>query len=448
MRLWQGQNNALHSAVLTFTVGQDPVLDRQLLPFDCIASAAHAMMLGEIGVLEHSELNTLQEALRKAYAEAVAGRFEITQEDEDCHTALENFLVREAGEPGKKIHTGRSRNDQVIMAARLWLRSRLCALADTMGEVVDLFLDKGEEHARTLMPGYTHTRQAMPSSVGQFFFSVAEGLILELETLQSPLHLAHRSALGSASGYGVPLSLNRQKVADLLGLGGVDINTIHVQNTRGRLEASAVYSMHQISIALSRFATDLIWFSSEPFKFFILPDTLTTGSSIMPQKRNPDLFELLRATPASLLGRYTEITGLLHGLPGGYHRDLQRTKGPMIHALDDIQNALQIVAHAVDTIEVDEQACRSAIGEDIFATDQAYGYVRQGMSFRDAYRKTKEETGTRPQEQDIWAARLHLGAPGTNHKSQLEDRLEQAHEKLTPYKTGAKQAEKLLSDQK
>ena len=257
MRLWDAEGASLDQAVLAFTVGDDPVLDRELLPFDCVASAAHARMLHEIGMLRSEELESVLGALAAARRMALADRFEIALEQEDGHTALELFLVDRVGEAGRKIHTGRSRNDQVIAALRLLIRERLLLLGEQIQDIALLLLDRSEEERETPLPGYTHTRQAMPSTVGQLLSSVAEGLAADLELFLGPLALAHRSALGSASGYGVPLPLRRERAAEMLGLERADINTLYVQNTRGRLESATLAGLHQASLTRATFGSDV-----------------------------------------------------------------------------------------------------------------------------------------------------------------------------------------------
>lgn len=445
MRLWDTKDVSLDQSVLAFTAGDDPLLDRELLPFDCLASAAHARMLGEIGILRPDEVEVLLKALAEARREALAGRFEITLEQEDGHTALEIFLVVRAGEVGRKIHTGRSRNDQVIAALRLLVRERLLLLGAQVEEITDLLLDRAEEERATPLPGYTHTRQAMPSTAGHLLASVAEGLAADLELFSGPLALAHRSALGSASGYGVPLPLRRERTAELLGLERLDINTLYVQNTRGRLESSVLGALHQASLTLGRFASDLIWFSSEAFGFVSLPDELTTGSSIMPQKRNPDLLELARAVPASMLARYTEVTATLHGLPGGYHRDLQRTKAPLLTGLRDARALFGVMQTAVRGLRIDRVACARALRDEIFATGRVYALVRAGKAFRDAYREVKEAGSYRPSaDEELSAADAHLGAPGTEQEAMIRERLRDVVGRFQPFVEGAATARALL----
>ena len=414
MTLWAADGVTVDDAILAFTVGDDPILDRALVPYDCLATGAHARMLAAIGVLTGAELDGALAALREVHAESEGGRFEIRPEQEDAHTALEQRLTERVGETGKKIHTGRSRNDQVIMALRLCARERLLGLAGAAGELIDALLAQAEDHRRTLMPGFTHTRQGMPSTAGLFFAAAAEGVVRDCEAFAPALAIASRSALGSASGYGVPLPLDREGVARLLGLDGVDIATLHAQNTRGRLEAATLFALHQLSLTLSRLAADLVELSSEAHGFFRLPQELTTGSSIMPQKRNPDVFELMRAVPSAMLARYTEVTGLLHGLGAGYHRDLQRTKAPLLAGLDEMDRVLRIATLAARRLEVDVERCARALRPEIYATDRALAHVRAGVPFREAYKRVKTEGAEPLSPEEVLAPRTHTGAPGTD----------------------------------
>jgi argininosuccinate lyase len=445
MRLWESPGISTNSAILSFTVGDDPELDRRLLAFDCLATAAHARMLAAIGVLGAEEAAALDRALREAYAQAVVGTLAIRPEQEDCHTALEEWLTARAGDAGRKVHTGRSRNDQVIAALRLYAREGLLQAADGVREAVEALLRRADEHRLTAMPGYTHTRQAMPSTLGQRFAAAAEGLIADLETMQPALEAASRGALGSASGYGVPLPLDRAMTARLLGLEGLDLNSLQVQDTRGRLEARALFGLHQVTLTLARLATDLIWWSSEAFGFVRLPDELTTGSSIMPNKRNPDVLELVRALPAAMGARYSEVTALLPGLGAGYHRDLQRTKGPLVRGLEEARAGLAVMALAVERLEVDVAACARALTPGIFATDAAYALVRRGVPFREAYQRVKAQGAGQVDAAAALAGRTHAGAPGTEQVPALRARLEAGTERLRPFVEGARVARSLLA---
>ena len=434
MRLWDSATTRVNDAILAFTVGDDPQRDLALLPYDCLASAAHADMLHGIGLLSDDERARLFDALREAYQLARDGKLTIEQEQEDGHTALEAFLTQAAGEAGRKIHTGRSRNDQVIAALRLYARDALLDIADASVALATVLIDRGQEHASALMPGYTHTRQAMPSTVGQLLFATGEGLVRDLDALLLALGHANRSALGSASGYGVPLPLDRQRVSDSLGHQELDLNSVFVQNSRGRFEGIVLFALHQLSMTLSRLASDLILFSSEQFGFFELPLDLTTGSSIMPQKRNPDVLELVRAIPASLLGRYTEVTGLLQGLGAGYHRDLQRTKAPLMDGLEDTRNVLAVMQLAIERLGVNAQACEAALGEGIYQTDAVYAHVREGAAFRGAYRRVKESPQAHIDHAELLRTREHEGVPGSDQSEALRLRLQHAQEALAPHR--------------
>lgn len=448
MRLWETSTTPVDAAVLAFTTGDDPRLDLELVPYDCLASAAHAEMLASIGLLSTADLASLKAALREAFEAARAGRFEIRPEQEDAHTALEEFLTVRCGEAGRRIHTGRSRNDQVLAALRLLTRERLLEVADLVLELVSRLAEKAHAWHRAPMPGYTHTRRAMPSTAGHLLAATAEGLLRDLEALQPALQAASRGALGSAAGYGVPLPLDRELTARLLGLDGPDVTTLYVQNTRGRFEGLALFGLHQIALTLGRLATDLVWFSSEAHGFFRLPIELTTGSSIMPQKRNPDVFELARALPASLLARYVEVTSLLQGLPAGYQRDLQRTKGPLLTGLAQVRGALQVMTLAATRLELDEAACRAACTPELLATDAALARVVAGVPFRDAYREAKADPtgGAEPLDLDAaLAARTHTGAPGADPLPYLADLAAEATSHLQRYADGSKTARELFN---
>jgi argininosuccinate lyase len=443
--LWQDQAAPLDSAVLEFTVGEDPVLDLELLPFDCVASAAHAQMLCEIGVLGADELVALRQALVHIERRARAREIAITPEQEDCHTALEALLIEAAGESGRRIHTGRSRNDQVIMALRLLVRERLVGLGQRALAVVGILAELGRAHHRVVMPGFTHTRLAMPSTAGQLFACAGQGLCRSLETWLPALALANRSALGSASGFGVPLGLDRERVAELLALDGVDENTLWVQNSRGQLEAAVLFGLHQTALSVGRLATDLIWYSAEAYGFFGLPEALTTGSSIMPQKRNPDLLELMRAVPAAMLGRYVSVCGTLHGLVSGYHRDLQRTKSPLLGGLREIEAVLNLLAHTLSQISVDAERCSAAVTPELCATDLVYAKVKAGVPFREAYHQVKKAPLVALSSAAILAGRTHLGAPGTDPYPGLMAEVARLDAAWAPYAKAVERCQDLLA---
>jgi argininosuccinate lyase len=423
-RLWE-RGEPLDAVVERFTVGADPELDRELVAWDALASAAHATMLHEIGVLDAGELAGLVGELAAVAREARAGGFTIAPEEEDGHTALENRLTRRLGEAGRKVHTGRSRNDQVMAALRLWGRDALLGAVEGLLELVAALAAPAAEHREVSMPGYTHTRQAMPSTLGFLFAAHAEGLLDCLPWLATAFAHLDRSPLGSASGYGVPLPLDRRRVAALLRFADVQVNTLAVQNDRGRGEHLALVAVSLPVTDLGRLATDLIAFSSDELGFLRLAPAVTTGSSIMPQKRNPDVLELVRATAARLRARTAEVAAVYGPLPSGYHRDLQLTKGPFLDGLRAARDVFAAFRVVLAGLEVDAGRCRAAVLPATAATDEVYRRVAAGEPFRDAYRAvaTDPAAALPADPADTWRHRTHLGAPGALDLGPLERRL-------------------------
>jgi argininosuccinate lyase len=417
-RLWDKGGAAgdgrLDPVIERFTVGDDPQLDRELVAYDCLASAAHAVMLHEIGILSADELAGLRRELAAVAAEAEAGTFEISRADEDGHTALENRLTARLGDAGRKIHTGRSRNDQVIAALRLWGRDAVLAFADAALDAVDRLLALADEHREVSVPGYTHTRQAMPSTLGHLFAAHAEGLLDQLPWLRLAFDHLDRSPLGSASGYGVPLPLDRERVRELLGFARLQVNTLAVQNDRGRSEHLVLTVAAAAVTDLARLAHDLILFSSDELGFVTLSAEVTTGSSIMPQKRNPDVLELVRATAARLRSRAAEVAAVYGPLPSGYHRDLQLTKQPFVAGMAQAVDAVRAFRVALDGLTVHPERCRAAVQAATAATDEVYRRIGDGTPFRTAYREVgRDPAGSvRGEPAETWRGRTHAGAPG------------------------------------
>ena len=429
-RLWE-RGDALDPRIERFTAGDDPELDRRLVAYDVAASLAHATMLREIGVLDEAELAGLRRELAAIAAEAREGRFEIARADEDGHTAIENRLTRALGEAGRKIHTGRSRNDQVIAALRLWGREALLDAAGALLDLAERLLELAREHRETSLPGYTHTRQAMPSTLGHLFAAHADGLLDAVPWLRAAFDHLDRSPLGSASGYGVPLPIDRERVAGLLRFSSVQENTLAVQNDRGRTEHLVLSALAVPASDAGRLAADLIAFSSDEHRFLELAPEVTTGSSIMPQKRNPDVLELVRAAAARLRARAAEVAAVYAPLPSGYHRDLQLTKGPFIEGVELAADVFRATRAALDGLTVDAERCRDAVLPTTAATDEVYRRVASGTPFRDAYRAVAEdpaaavrETASSPSE--TWRHRTHLGAPGAPGSGRDKDRLKEA----------------------
>lgn len=412
-RLWD-RGQSVDERIVAFTVGRDPELDRRLVACDALASAAHATMLHSIGILGDDELSGLLRELRVIAREAREGRFEISREEEDGHTALENRLTRELGDAGRRIHTGRSRNDQVIAAVRLWAREMVAEQLEALLALVGRLLVLAEEHRETSLPGYTHTRQAMPSTLGFLFAAYAENLLDDLPWLETAFRHADRCPLGSASGYGVALPLDRPLVSRLLGFASLQSNTLAVQNDRGKTEYLVLGAAIAPAVDLGRLAGDLIFFSCEELGCIRLDDRVTTGSSIMPQKRNPDVLELIRASAARLRSRQAEIGAVYGPLASGYHRDLQLTKEPFLEGMQTVADVLLAMRPVLETLAVDRERCRAIFQRSIGATDAVYQRVAEGEAFRVAYKAVASdpEGAVLGDPAEVWRLRTHAGAPG------------------------------------
>jgi len=386
MKLWSPKT-ASNNLVETFTVGNDPELDQVLVQYDCRGSIAHAKMLGKIGLLSEKEVEALVQELEKIIELDERGEITITQEQEDCHTAIEQHLTEQLGDTGKKIHTGRSRNDQVVTALRLYYKDELSKLKELAGDFGKALSEFSEKYGETPMPGYTHTRKAMPSSVEMWAGAFISGMWDNQVLLDAVYKLVDQSPLGTGAGYGVPLDLDREFTAKELGFEKVQENPIAVQNSRGKYESSILHVCSQVMADLNRMASDLILFSESDFSYFELPMDFCTGSSIMPQKKNPDVFELVRAKYHQILGWQTQIQSMAANLISGYHRDLQLTKEPVMRGLQVTEDSLEIITKTVEALSVNPEQCQEAMTEELYATERAYELVKKGMPFRDAYRE-------------------------------------------------------------
>jgi argininosuccinate lyase len=424
--LWQGGDQAaVDDAIMEFMAGEDVVLDRELFPFDIRATAAHVRGLCRIGILGQSECDRLVALLAELADAFGAGRFVLDDRYEDGHSAIEMFLTENAGEIGAKVHTGRSRNDQVAVATRLYLKDRLGRLLQLNGRIAASCLAKAERHASLPMPGYTHLQRAVPSSVGLWMAAFAEAFTDNVVLARSALDLVDCSPLGTAAGYGVNLPLDRDGVARDLGFFRLQVNPMYAQNSRGKYEVLALQAALHAMGDLRRLAWDLSLFSTAEFDFVLLPAEYTTGSSIMPNKANPDVVELLRARAATTEAAVGEILSLL-SLPSGYQRDLQLTKPPLIRGLAAALQALAIVPALVDGLGFNEARMRQAISADMFATDIALERAARGVPFRTAYADAKRELGelAEPDAAASLAQRVSPGACGDLLLDRIRERLD------------------------
>jgi argininosuccinate lyase len=395
MKLWQ-KNTDVKKEIEQFTVGRDPEFDMQLAAFDVLGSLAHTRMLEQVGLLEKEDLKALQMEMKNIYRRIEAGDFEIEQSVEDVHSQVELELTRKLGEAGKKIHSGRSRNDQVLVDLKLYLRYELQEMVKEVKALFDVLQEQSERHKDKLLPGYTHLQVAMPSSFGLWFGAYAESLVDDVLLLQAAYKITDKNPLGSAAGYGSSFPLNRQFTTDLLGFETMNYNVVYAQMGRGKTERVVSTAIASVAATLARMAMDLCLYMSQNFAFVSLPDNLTTGSSIMPHKKNPDVFEIMRGKCNKLQALPTEISMLLINLPSGYHRELQLLKESLFPALAELKDCLQMMAFMLPNLQVRDHIMEDEKYKYAFSVDAVNASVLEGMPFRDAYKKVGEsiEAGT------------------------------------------------------
>ncbi|HHH28962.1 MAG TPA: argininosuccinate lyase [Polyangiaceae bacterium] len=422
--MWD-KGGASDAEMMRYTARDDWRLDQRLLPHDLRATRAHVRGLRRIDVLTDDELAAMEKALDELEDDVTDGKLLLTEADEDGHSAIEAALVAKLGDVGKKVHTGRSRNDQVLVALRLYEKEAIDALSEATREAALALLEKAEEHRSTPMPGYTHLQRAVPSSVGLWLSAIAEGLTDGLDVLAAVRRLVDRSPLGGAAGYGVNLPLDRQGVAEELGFAGVADNPMASQASRGMVEVQILAAAWHVMAVIRRFAWDLSLFTTSEFGFVRLETALTTGSSIMPNKRNPDLVELMRAACGVVQGAMNEIMSML-SLPSGYHRDAQLTKAPLFRGIDEALATTRMVPRLVAGMELDVARMRAAISPDCFATDRAVELTAGGMPFRDAYRQVASEIESLEagDPEASLMARTSPGGPGALALDALRARLQ------------------------
>jgi len=422
--IWD-KGGASDAEMMRYTARDDWRLDQRLLRHDLRATRAHVRGLGRIEVLDAEELAAMEKAIDELETRLEEGDFVLTEADEDGHSAIEAALIAALGDVGKKVHTGRSRNDQVLVALRLYEKEAIDELREAARIAALALLERAEEHAATPMPGYTHLQRAVPSSVGLWLSAIAEGLADGRDVLAAVRRLVDRSPLGGAAGYGVNLPLDRAGAAAELGFAAVADNPMASQASRGMVEVQLLAAAWHVMAVIRRFAWDLSLFTTSEFGFVKLDTTLTTGSSIMPNKRNPDLVELMRAACGVVQGAMSEIMGML-SLPSGYHRDAQLTKAPLFRGIDEALATTCMVPRLVAGMTLQTDRMREAISPDCFATDRAVELTASGVPFRDAYRQVAAEIESLEagDPEASLRARTSPGGPGALALETLRARLQ------------------------
>ncbi len=385
-KLWE-KSVSVDRDVERYTVGRDREMDLYLAPYDILGSMAHITMLESIGLLTSEELAALLDALRSIYEIAECGEFEIEDGVEDVHSQVELMLTRRLGDVGKKIHSGRSRNDQVLVDLKLFIRSRIEALTEAMTRLFSVLISQSNKYKDVLLPGYTHLQVAMPSSFGLWFGAYAESLVDDLTVLNAAYEIVNRNPLGSAAGYGSSFPLDRTMTTRLLGFASMDYNVVYAQMGRGKTERIVAQAIASIAATVSKLAFDACMFNSQNFGFIKLPDEYTTGSSIMPHKKNPDVFELTRAKCNKLQALPYEITLITNNLPSGYFRDLQLIKENFLPAFDEMIDILDMVTAMISQIKVNDSILEDDRYKLMFSVDVVNRLALEGMPFRDAYKQ-------------------------------------------------------------
>ncbi|MEK9740195.1 MAG: argininosuccinate lyase [Flavobacteriaceae bacterium] len=427
MKLWQKGATA-HEKVDVFTVGKDREYDLVLAQYDCEASIAHAQMLSKIGLLSQIEADQLCAVLTDLKKQAIEGRFSIDEEFEDMHSKIEHELTKQLGDIGKKIHTARSRNDQVLVALHLYLKHEIKELKNQIITLFDTLMVLAEKHQSDLLPGYTHLQVAMPSSVGLWLSAYAEILIDDLFFLEAAQKIADQNPLGSAAGYGSAFPIDRAFTTKLMNFKDLKVNAVAAQISRGKLEKSTAMALASIGSSLAKLSMDICLYMGQDFNFISFPDDLTTGSSIMPHKKNPDVFELIRGKGNLLQALPNQLAMLTTNLPSGYHRELQLTKGPIIEAIQEVKACIDLLLFSLPKLKVTPNITDQKKYDSLFSVDTLNASVLNGKPFREAYR----ELGKAIEEGDYIPNRnvqhTHIGSIGNLRLDLIRDKIKPLRE--------------------
>ncbi len=391
MKIWQKGNSTVTQQIDAFTVGRDREFDMLLAPYDVQGSIAHVTMLHHVGLLNDEDYSKIKPALEQLHAEILSGSFAIDNSCEDIHSQIEWMLIQRIGDAGKKIHSGRSRNDQVAVDIKLYLKAEMQEVKDLTLSLFNKLLSLSEQHKGKLMPGYTHMQVAMPSSFGLWFAAYAESLVDDMDMLMTASRMVDKNPLGSGAGYGSSFALDRQLTTDLLGFSSMHYNSIYAQMSRGKTEKIVAHAISGIAATLSRFSMDVCLYNGQNFGFVSFPSHMTTGSSIMPHKKNPDVFELVRGKCNRLQSIPNELALLMNNLPSGYHREMQLTKEILFPGIETLKSCLSVVQTMLQEIEVHNNLLDDERYLYIFTVEQLNDMVNSGVAFRDAYRQVGME---------------------------------------------------------
>ena len=423
MKLWQ-KNTATDKSIEQFTVGLDREMDLRLAPFDILGSLAHIKMLSEVGLLEIIEYQSLSAVLKKLYAHSAAGDFRIDEGIEDVHSQVEYLLTKELGDMGKRIHSARSRNDQVLVDLKLYFRAEIQAITEGVASLFEVLQAQSEKYKDVLMPGYTHLQVAMPSSFGLWFGAYAETLTDDLQLLQAVYKIVNQNPLGSAAGYGSGLPINRRRTTELLGFEDLNYNVVNAQMGRGKTEHFVTFGLAALGHTLAKMAMDMCLYINQNFDFITLPVELTTGSSIMPHKKNPDVFELIRGKSNRLQSLPTEVALLTSNLPSGYHRDFQLMKEMLFPAIEEAKSCLDMMTFMMGQLIIKENILADEKYTYLFSVEEVNRLVLRGVPFRDAYKQVGESIENQTFTTDKKVNHTHEGSIGNLCNADIKAKME------------------------
>ncbi len=412
MKLWEEKDKKRNEIIDQFTVGKDRYYDTLLAKYDCKASIAHSKMLAKVNILSKKESDKLNKALNEIIDKIKKGEFKIEDEFEDMHSKIEFVLIQKLGDLGKKIHTARSRNDQVLVAIQLFVKDELNSIKKEIHSLFNILINLSEKYKSFIIPGYTHMQLAMPSSFGLWFSAYAETLIDDVISINNTLSIVDQNPLGSAAGYGTSFPIDRKSTTKSLNFSELKYNSLAAQISRGKIEKQTLSAISSISSTLSKFCMDICLYMGQDFNFISFPENLTTGSSIMPHKKNPDIFELIRGKCNIIQSLPNQINLLTTNLPSGYHREMQLTKAPLIESINEIKSCLKIFNHSIKKIIINKNIIDNSKYDYLFTVDSLNNWVMQGIPFRDAYKKMKLEIKNKNYIPNKKLKHTHIGSIG------------------------------------